>query len=147
MPPKNKLKASKNPSFWWFYQCNGLIISISYRGQSQTTFTRFVSFDHLPPYGIKVYKKSIFLTTYPPLVNVVCERPLRNKSLTLNLKLGTFYWQQLVSWYPLSKLHAPVITQAVITDRVPNKVGGKLIPFIVIKRVGKHFLGKNKVSE
>ena len=39
-------------------------------------------FDHLPPcvyifYGIKVYKKSIFLTAYPPpLVNVVCERPL-----------------------------------------------------------------------
>ena len=39
-------------------------------------------FDHLPPsvyifYGIIVYKKSIFLTTYPPpLVNVVCERPL-----------------------------------------------------------------------
>ena len=39
-------------------------------------------FDHLPPsvyifYGINVYKKSIFLTTYPPpLVNVVCERPL-----------------------------------------------------------------------
>ena len=27
-------------------------------------------------YCIKVYKKSIFLTTYPPpLVNVVCERP------------------------------------------------------------------------
>ena len=43
-------------------------------------------FDHLPPsvyifYGIKVYKKSIFLTTYPPpLVNVVCERPLTEKS-------------------------------------------------------------------
>ena len=39
-------------------------------------------FDQLPPsdynfYGIKVYKMSIFLTTYPPpLVNVVCERPL-----------------------------------------------------------------------
>ena len=39
-------------------------------------------FDHLTPsvyifYGIKVYKKSLFLTTYPPpLVNVVCERPL-----------------------------------------------------------------------
>ena len=39
-------------------------------------------FDHLPPsvyifYGMKVYKKSIFLTTYPPpLVSVVCERPL-----------------------------------------------------------------------
>ena len=37
--------------------------------------------DHLPPsvyifYGINVYKKSIFLTTYPPpLINVVCERP------------------------------------------------------------------------
>ena len=36
-------------------------------------------FDHLTPsvyifYGIKVYKKSIFLTPYPPLlVNVVCE--------------------------------------------------------------------------
>jgi len=35
----------------------------------------------LPPsvyifHGIKVYKKSIFLTTYPhPLVNVVFERP------------------------------------------------------------------------
>ena len=44
-------------------------------------FTRFGFFDHLPPsvyifYGIKVYKKLIFLTTYPPpLVNVVCERP------------------------------------------------------------------------
>ena len=39
-------------------------------------------FDHLPSsvyifYGINVYKKLIFLTTYPPpLVNVVCERPL-----------------------------------------------------------------------
>ena len=38
-------------------------------------------FDHLPPsvyifYGIKIYKKSIILTTYPPpLVNVVCELP------------------------------------------------------------------------
>ena len=56
--------------------------------------------------------------------------------LTLNLKLGTFYWQQLVSWYPLCKLHAPVITQVVIQVRVPNKVGGKLIPFIAFKRVG-----------
>ena len=39
-------------------------------------------FDHLSPsvyifYGIKVYKKLIFLSTYPPpLVNVVCEQPL-----------------------------------------------------------------------
>ena len=46
-------------------------------------------FDHLPPfvyifYGIKVYKKSIFLTTYPPLlVNIVCERPLGSKSWLL----------------------------------------------------------------
>ena len=54
------------------------------KGRSQTAFTRFgFFFDHLPPsvyifYGMKVYKKSIFLTTYPPpLVNVVCERPLR----------------------------------------------------------------------
>ena len=50
-------------------------------GRSQTTFTIFVFFDHIPPsvyisYGIKVYKKLIFLTTYPLLVNVVCDRPL-----------------------------------------------------------------------
>ena len=49
------------------------------------TFTRFGFFDHLPPsvyvfYGINVYKKLIFLTTYtPPLANVVCERPLIEK--------------------------------------------------------------------
>ena len=42
-------------------------------------------FDHLPLsvyifYGIKVYKKLIFLIIYPPpLVNVVCERPLSIK--------------------------------------------------------------------
>ena len=54
------------------------------RGRSQTTFTRFGFFDNLPPsvyifYGINVYKKLIFLTTYPPtLVNVVCERPLKS---------------------------------------------------------------------
>ena len=59
------------------------------RGRSQTTFTKFGY--HLPPsvyifYGIKVYKKSIFLTTYPlPLVNVVCERPL------------TMIWQNVFS--------------------------------------------------
>ena len=46
-------------------------------------------FDHLPPfiyifYGMKGYKKSIFLTTYlVPLVNVVCERPQsRNQGIT-----------------------------------------------------------------
>ena len=52
-------------------------------------------FDHLPPsvyifYGIKVYKKSIFLTTYPPpLVNVVCERPqtCRKKGQTISWDL------------------------------------------------------------
>ena len=54
---------------------------------SQGAFTNYVYriclfFDHLFPsvyifYGIKVYKKSICLTTYTPaLVNVVCERPL-----------------------------------------------------------------------
>ena len=48
------------------------------RGRSQN----LAFFDHLPSsvyifYGMIVYKKSIFLTTYPPpLVNVVCERPL-----------------------------------------------------------------------
>ena len=51
------------------------------RGRSQITFTRFVFFWPPPSvyifYGIKVYKKSIFMITYPPpLVNVVCERPL-----------------------------------------------------------------------
>ena len=50
--------------------------------RSQTSFTGFVFFSHIPPsvynsYDIKVYKKLIFLTTFPPpLVNVVCERPL-----------------------------------------------------------------------
>ena len=44
-------------------------------------------------------------------------------------------------------MHSPVITQAVIEDRVPNKVGVKLIPFIAIKRVGNYFLEKNKVRE
>ena len=44
-------------------------------------------FDHLPPsvyifYGINVYKKSIFLITYPPpLVEVVCEWRLRQNQL------------------------------------------------------------------
>ena len=50
-------------------------------------------FDHLPPsvyifYGINVYKKSIFLTTYPPpLVNVVCERPLTGKDMKVGLMI------------------------------------------------------------
>ena len=82
-----------------------IILSTSYlgvfpiRGRSQTTFTRFGFFDHLPPfvyifYGIKVYKKSIFLTTYPPpLVNVVCERPpilhtLFRLSISLTISLS-----------------------------------------------------------
>ena len=36
-------------------------------------------------YGIKVYKKSIFFTTYPPpLVNVVCERsPIMSRQIFL----------------------------------------------------------------
>ena len=60
------------------------------RGRSKTTCTRFGFFDHLPPsvyifFGIKVYKKSIFLTTYlpPPLVNVVCEWPLTRITILL----------------------------------------------------------------
>ena len=51
------------------------------------SFTNYVDkilafFDHLPPsvdifYGMNVYKKWTFWTTYlPSLVNVVCERPL-----------------------------------------------------------------------
>ena len=52
-----------------------------------------LTFDRLPPsvyifYGVKVYKKSIFLTTYPPpLLNVVCERPLSGISCYM-----TIYW-------------------------------------------------------
>ena len=42
-------------------------------GRSETTFTRFGFFDHLPPcvyifYGMNAYKKTIFLTTYPILL-------------------------------------------------------------------------------
>ena len=55
----------------------------------QTMFTKFVLF--WPPYPLRVhflwYKKSLFLTTYPPpLVNVVCERPLMgiNKKASKN---------------------------------------------------------------
>ena len=53
-------------------------------------------FDHIPPfvyilYGMKVYKKSIFLTTYPPpLVNVVCERFL---VLISHHKLAFFFFK------------------------------------------------------
>ena len=52
-------------------------------------------FDHLPSsvyifHGIKVYKNSIFLTTYPPtLVNVVCERPL---SKTIKYVTSLCFW-------------------------------------------------------
>ena len=54
-------------------------------------------FDHLPPsvyifYGLKVYKKLVFLTTYPPpLVNVVCEQPLmKEEVLTFDRSLDQF---------------------------------------------------------
>ena len=74
------------------------------RDRSQTTFTRFVFFDHLPPsvyifYGIKVYKKSIFLTTYPPpLVNVVCERPLKaNVRFLFEFDFFCFSWNSYQS--------------------------------------------------
>jgi hypothetical protein len=54
-------------------------LRFQFRGRSQTTFTRFDFF--WPPTLLclhflwyKVYKKSIFLTTYsPPLLNVVCK--------------------------------------------------------------------------
>ena len=62
-------------------------------------------FYHLPPsvyifYGLKVYKKSIFLTTYPPaLVNVVCERPLscrdRDAKDKRVLYFGAHFYKQL----------------------------------------------------
>ena len=60
--------------------CNGIPLLLG--GVHKLRLQNLAFFDHLPPsvyifYGMKVYKKSIFLTTYPPpLVNVVCERPL-----------------------------------------------------------------------
>ena len=58
----------------------------SMRGVHKLRLQDLAFFDYLPPsvyifYGIKVYKKLfVFLTTYPPpLVNVVCERPLTEK--------------------------------------------------------------------
>ena len=57
-------------------------------------------FDHLRPsvyifYGIKVYKKSIFLTTYPlPLVNVVCERPQSIKCVLCNSSVENCYFNK-----------------------------------------------------
>ena len=85
--------------FWSYINPNPLLIcsereaKLKVRGRSQTTFTRF-DFLWLPPsvyifYGIKVYKKSIFLTTYPPpLVNVVCEKD----SFTILSILGGLRW-------------------------------------------------------
>ena len=59
-----------------------MVIQLRLGGVHKLRLQDLAFFDHLPPsvyifYGIKVYKKSIFLTTYPPpLVNVVCERSL-----------------------------------------------------------------------
>ena len=59
-----------------------LLVFSYLRGVPKLRLQNLSFFDHLPPsiyilYGMKVYKKSIVLTTYPPpLVNVVCERPL-----------------------------------------------------------------------
>jgi hypothetical protein len=63
--------------FWLVVSC------VTIRGHSQTTFTRFGFF--WPPTPLRFHflwykslQKVDFLTTYPPpLVNVVCERPLR----------------------------------------------------------------------
>ena len=58
------------------------ILILKQGGVHKLRLQNLASFDHLPPsiyifYGMKVYKKLIFLTTYPPpLVNVVCEWPL-----------------------------------------------------------------------
>ena len=58
------------------------MISWTLGGVDKLRLQDLAFFDHLPPsvyifYGIKVYKKLIFLTTYPPsLVNVVCEWPI-----------------------------------------------------------------------
>ena len=59
------------------YSCQYLLGGVHKQHLQNLSF-----FDHLPSsvyifYGIKVYKRLIFLTTFPPsLVNVVCERPL-----------------------------------------------------------------------
>ena len=74
----------KNISAWVFFSTMNVS---SCGGYSRGEFTNYVYNIWLflttnPPsvyifYGIKVYKKLIFFTTYPPLlVNVVYERPL-----------------------------------------------------------------------
>ena len=80
------------------------------RGRSQNTFTKICLFLTVYIfYGIKVYKKSTFLTTYPPpLVNVVCERPLNwrkygavsnSVSCMINSYNGIFYTnRKLLPW-------------------------------------------------
>ena len=71
-------------------------------------------FDHLPPsvyifYGIKVLKKSIFWTAYPPpLVNVVCERPLTQY---LDSTCNRCYYQIVVSISNALKIHANLVLQ------------------------------------
>ena len=55
------------------------VVKMSLGGVHKLCLQDLAFFDHLPPsvyifYGIIVYKKLMFLTTYPPpLVNVVCE--------------------------------------------------------------------------
>ena len=67
--------------YLYFYYCFCSVL-IWLGGVHKLRLQDLSFFDRLPPsvyifYGTKVCKKSIFLTTYPPLlVNVVCERPL-----------------------------------------------------------------------
>ena len=62
------------------------ILNIHLGGVHKLCLQDLSFFDHLPPsvyifYGIKVYKKS---TYPPPLVNVVCERPLKEKTVSVS---------------------------------------------------------------
>ena len=84
-------------SFLWscWNRINFLVLTyLSLGGVHKLCLQDLAFLDHLPPsvyifYGIKVYKKSIFLTTYPPpLVNVVCERPLVVKQISFVHILG-----------------------------------------------------------
>ena len=67
---------------------NVLLVATALGGVQKLRLQNLAFFDHLPPsiyifYCIKVYKKSIFLTTYPPpLVNIVCERPLSGNTIS-----------------------------------------------------------------
>ena len=81
------IRSAKNRYLYAYHKSQWIQHDIKVYGGVHKLRLEYLSFfDHLPPsvyifYGIMVCKKSIFLTTYPPpLVNVVCERPLREHS-------------------------------------------------------------------